>query len=220
MSDLLGTTRQQKQPTRTSLRCRSLTLSFDATVADAPNASENFRFGSNILQRCEKSEPLKIKTRPERCVSIFALVPRPRLARLGHEACASRPAPAITDSIVKQPSVIVPGVCFGAQSPSRFFASRKVRERSADRRLTSPRFGGAAHARARGALASRRSTAAFFDPGPRFPGHWRPDQPAPGGRTLVSARRCPGPPECVAANHARRGRTPLRHLDASRWRPR
>jgi len=33
--------------------------------------------------------------------------------------------------------------------------------------------------------ARRRSIAAFFDPGPRFPGRFcRPDQPAPGRETL------------------------------------
>jgi hypothetical protein len=43
--------------------------------------------------------------------------------------------------------------------------------------------------------ASRRSTGGTFRPGPRFPGRFcHPDQPAPGGRTVVSSRRSPGSP--------------------------
>jgi hypothetical protein len=59
------------------------------------------------------------------------------------------------------------------------------------------------HALRRGALGEGRAPpgaplAAFFDSGPRFPGHFRPDQPAPGGGTVVSPRRSPGPPRGAA----------------------
>ena len=52
---------------------------------------------------------------------------------------------------------------------------------------------------------------------------FRPARPVPsspcGRPPIVEADGDPTPPECVAANHARGRRTPLRHLDASRWRP-
>jgi|GEM_PF-5934443 len=47
-----------------------------------------------------------------------------------------------------------------------------------------------------GARALRRSSAAFFDPGPRFPEAFAPAiSQAPGGRTVVSSRWSPGSPE-------------------------
>jgi hypothetical protein len=73
------------------------------------------------------------------------------------------------------------------------------------------------------AHAPRRSTAAFFRPGPRFLNRrtCRPMQRAPRRAVLVPPERVPGPPECALARHARRktalapsadrptGRTPL-----------
>jgi hypothetical protein len=53
--------------------------------------------------------------------------------------------------------------------------------------------------------------AAFFVPGPRFPGRLcRPDQPAPGGGTVMSPRRSPGSPGGRLTKPARRSRIPLR----------
>jgi hypothetical protein len=61
------------------------------------------------------------------------------------------------------------------------------------------------------ARALRRSVAALFRSRAALSrAVARPDQPAPGGRTVVSARRCPGPPQSEVTSLARRSRIPSR----------
>jgi hypothetical protein len=99
----------------------------------------------------------------------------------------------------------------------RLLFSRRTQVRGVERREAlpvSPRLS-ALRPFAIGTRASRRSTAAFFDSGPRFPGHFRPDQPAPGGETVVSPGRSPGPPQGGVTSPARRNRIPPRSNDVS-----
>src|SRR5205807_2016218 len=69
----------------------------------------------------------------------------------------------------------------------------------------------------RGPLASRRSTCGFLAiPGRAFHAAFAPrDQPAPGGRIVVSPQRSPGPPECEVTSLARGSRASLRLQNVS-----
>ena len=65
----------------------------------------------------------------------------------------------------------------------------------------------------KGPLTSRRSTCGFFAiPGRAFHAALAPrDQPAPGGGSVMTPRRCPGPPECEVTSLARGSRASLAH---------
>jgi hypothetical protein len=131
---------------------------------------------------------------------------------------AARLASAFSDSLIKQPARIAPramrmdvrhrpGICGGPVAVVHFLAPSKRGSGAPRRRsgLLHPRAGLKAKSpatRLRGVSAPcdrgpplGAPLAALFDAGPRFPGHFRPDQPAPGGRTVVSSRRSPGSPD-------------------------
>src|SRR5205823_5114921 len=69
--------------------------------------------------------------------------------------------------------------------------------------------------RSKGARPAALRLRLFSIPGRAFQGaapggDFCPDQPAPGGGTVVSPRRSPGPPECEVTSLARGNRAPLR----------
>jgi hypothetical protein len=81
--------------------------------------------------------------------------------------------------------------------------------RSAERRSLRSTPCGVVRVLAKDTRAFRRSACGTFtSPGHAFPGIRAHDQPAPGGRTVVSSRWSPGTPQSKVTSLARRSRIP------------